>query len=215
MIVRTNILANMCREMSRIAIPFEDVERRFLEDCLHMNGYQRNLGQLTGKLAELHTVARAEQLEKRYPGQIEIYRLREGLTQGIREYLPSQDGTPSVIVRDTHGIVMGEIDMVMMIGAMPVVVETHIAKYATCRRTSVAKILRPEIIERKKQQVAGLFGRKPEMVHVLLREQVEKNAYVPESRLAQYLDAGNYIVTFPWGRHQWRALAERFTFSLV
>lgn len=216
MIARTTTLTEICTEMSGIKVSFKKVKARFLQYHPRTNGYYRNLGSLTGKLAELHTLERAEELERRYPGQVEIYRIKEEVDPGIRKYTQSQDGTPNIFIVNTISERRkGEIDMVLIINGTPVIVETHIASYRRTGDNNVAEKLKPETIERKRKYIHHLLDKRPEIVHVLSEEQVRRNAQNGSTMLAQYLAAGNYVVTFPWNRHEWRVLAESFTFNLV
>ncbi|MEK6809068.1 MAG: hypothetical protein AABY40_00170 [Nanoarchaeota archaeon] len=128
---------DMCTEMTGLTVAFERVEARFFEH-VSRNGSCRDLGHLTGKLAEIHTLQRAEEMERRHLKDITIYRLTDPAKREDQWYLPACDGTPNITIQNDRTITIGEIDLVMMVEGMPVIVETHVGSYRTYRRNSVA-----------------------------------------------------------------------------
>ncbi|MDP1694174.1 MAG: hypothetical protein Q8L34_01410 [Candidatus Woesearchaeota archaeon] len=207
------VVENMCMEMSEIVIPFERVAARFFEHA-QQNGRCRDLGQLTGKLAEIHTLERAEELVRRHPKRMEVYWLPERTRERDKEYVPANNGTPNITVYNGVKIPIGEIDMVMFVDNVPVVVETHIAKFNDIRRSGVEQVLRRQMIDKKKEYVAQLLGGQPEVVYVI-PENYLTNIQVPTLRIARYVQAGNHIVPFPMDRRTWRTWAESVVFQLV
>src|SRR3989344_1960145 len=114
MIARTDAVRDMCAEMGGITVAFEKVEARFLQHT-QPNGKCRDLGQLTGKLAEIHTLERAEELVRRHPETMAVYWLGERTREQEREYAPANDGTPNIVVYNNARNPIGEIDMVMLV----------------------------------------------------------------------------------------------------
>ncbi|MBS3144001.1 hypothetical protein J4208_00280 [Candidatus Woesearchaeota archaeon] len=213
MIARTDAVRDMCAEMGGITVAFEKVEARFLQHT-QPNGKCRDLGQLTGKLAEIHTLERAEELVRRHPETMAVYWLGERTREQEREYAPANDGTPNIVVYNNARNPIGEIDMVMLVNDIPVIVETHIAKFNNSKRNGVEQVLKESLIEKKKEHVAKLLGGQPEIIYVI-PENYLVNVQVPTFRIARYVHAGNHIVPFPMDRRTWRTLAESVVFQLV
>ncbi len=197
-------LSNWCRELADVQVSLKTIR-----ECFFAN-FKGNidLGFLTGILGELHTLERMEILQRKHPREVRIYRLKCSKERQGQVYIPYNGYLPNILVRTKKGLVVGEVDMVAFIDNIPVILETHLARYKSGSKARLTRMLRQENVEKKKEHLSKLLCQRPEMIYIITQEDINKKEN-HDSRVGEYIAQGNYVVPFPMNRHQWRATAER------
>ncbi|GEM_PF-5995927 len=206
-------LDTLCREMEGIDISLDQVRARFLQH--YKIAPTEDMGLSVGRMGEMHTLARVEELMRKHQGILKVYRFEGIKSRGGYSFHASPYGAPNITVRvQKRKRPIAELDLVLLVEGHPVIVETHLSRYRGCKPHCLAYQLRVDTIARKKKHVVRLLGCSPEMVYVIPKEYVGKKE-TPESIMAEFLQRGNHIVPFPMNRQQWRAEAEQVLFTSV
>lgn len=201
MITEKTTIEEVCRSLEKSMPDIEEVRERLFrhyprERCFDQGG-------LTGKLGEMHTWMRIERVQRGSQGRISIYHLDYIKNVKGNSYYPSKEGTPNIGVRKRKSRkTIGELDLIMLVDGLPVIVETHLATYKGGRNQSVTHFLREENAERKREMCRILFGTDPELIYVIPKEYAAKRR-IQGSNVAQFIERGGGIVSFPFTREEW------------
>src|SRR3989344_8176319 len=200
-------LEELCRELELIEVHLEKVEHRFFK---HFQPDKRaDYGFLTGKLGEIHTLERAEELTRRNPSRIRIYQLQTIEKRERYSYHPSINGMPNITVKKKgrRGPV-NEVDLVVEVSGRPVIIETHLSRYSNSGDGSLRTHLGHTRVEWKKWHIKRLSGAQPMIVYVILPEYTGI-AECDTSSIAIYIqEEGNHLVYSSFMRAAWCAHVE-------
>ena len=200
----------LCEELP--TIPHE--RDKAIETFSAMNGWQRygrDRGNLSGRLAEIDTLNRLEELRRRHLSDVRFFTLKRRTERGGYSFEQKEGGN---IEFEKLGIDrakrekltdFGEVDVVVRIYGTPVIFETHLAPYkirSSKKRHSVGRMLQPKALASKRKPIELLCGARPKIVYVVPSNHVQKIEN-PETMISKFVSGGGIILDFGETRAEW------------
>lgn len=184
--------------MEQTHIDLEELHQRFLREN---KWYPPDRGNASGKVAELYVVMAVEKMQR----VICPLFLREEIRRDSFVYRSTGKASYNILVRKRGcNKPIDEIDLVVMQGNLPIIIETHISQYTAGKNgSSICDMIKEGNIKKKQENIARLLGRWPEMM-VVIPENYKKKLMEERSCLRRYVYQGGHVVFFPYERHAWQ-----------